>query len=333
VLADGAEDGRRVLLLSHGPRIPLSGTGQLVLKGEGYATEAEALEAASRWRWRLRFAFAGSLIGADFYLRAPSQHITPLGLAHFRGLLRSRSTGLPARLGLLCGGVGRRAEVVAAALIRAESRLLGGPAVEGDRVLEDVRGTQVHECEPRPLFLAVNLEVTVKRSLERFLTLIAAATQQDVRLNEKEELAFELFSGSFFQPTADGRLLMLMMAVESRIEQELRAEASLGLVEQFVEAAKAAGLPPEERDPLVNGLRTFKRESISRAGKRLAATLGTRTYLEHAPATFFRDCYSLRSRLVHGDAYPSLDEVNNAGGALELFVRDLLTLPLGVDLT
>jgi hypothetical protein len=115
--------------------------------------------------------------------------------------------------------------------------------------------------------------------------------------------------------------------------QDLTA-CTRGLVEQFVAATKTAGLPSEEQALLVNGLGMLKQESISRAGQRLAEGLGARTYSGQAPPEFFKDCYGLRSRLVHGSAsYPSLDEVNDAGGALELFVRDLLTLPLGVDLT
>jgi hypothetical protein len=200
-------------------------------------------------------------------------------------------------------------------------------------VLQDIRGTQVFQCEPRPVFASLHVDTAIERSPELFLQLIAAATESDISLDDKEELAFELFSGSFFEPTADGRLLLLMMAVEARTVQEPRADASLALIEQFIAATKAAGLAHEQTEPLVNGLGNLKRESISAAGQRLAETLGGRRYLEESPPRFYKRCYALRSKLVHGNPpYPSFDDVNAHGGALEVFVRDLLTLPLGVDL-
>jgi hypothetical protein len=323
-----------VVLFAHGhTRVPLSQARELVASGEGYATESEAQDAAARWRTRLRFAFAGSLIGADFFTRAPKQHITPHGLDWLREQIRSRNTGPTARLGVLSGYLGRGVEVVAKTLLDAEGLLLAGPQVEGDRVLQDVRGTQVFECEPRPVFASLDFDSLIERSLDLFLQLIAAATAKDVSLNDNEELAFELFSGSFFEPTVDGRLLLLMMAVDARTVQELRAEPLLALLEQFIAATEAAGLAAEESEALVNGLGNLKRESISRAGQRLAETLGGRRYLEELPPQFYKRCYSLRSTLVHGNPpYPSFDEVNTHGGALESFVRDLLTLPLGVDL-
>lgn len=44
------------------------------------------------------------------------------------------------------------------------------------------------------------------------------------------------------------------------------------------------------------------------------------------PSKFFTKCYSVRSRLVHGsEDFPPWHLVNEYGGALEMFVRDLLT--------
>jgi len=82
VFADGADGGERVVLRSHGyPGSPMNDAAQLVLRGDGYATEKDAEEAASRWSAWLRLAFAGSLIGADFGgLLAPRMHFTEHGL-------------------------------------------------------------------------------------------------------------------------------------------------------------------------------------------------------------------------------------------------------------
>jgi hypothetical protein len=302
VLADDVAGIGRVVLLarSESPML-LSQAEELVLRGEGYESEVEAEEAASRWVAGLRVALAGSLIGADFGRRGPAQHITPAGLEWLKELLLSTEGSEAARR-----------------------------VADGSLVVQDIHGTQIYECEPRPVFAALDLGLLVQRSPERLLRLIGEATEKKMAVHDTEELAFELFSGSFFEPSADGRFLMLMMAVEVLTDPARRGEAATTHVDQLIAATHGAGLGPEETESLVNALGNLKRESINRAGQRLAETLGSRSYLEQSPANFFKQCYGLRSRLVHGNQpYPTFDDVNVQAGALELFVRDLLLLVAG----
>ena len=62
-------------------------------------------------------------------------------------------------------------------------------------------------------------------------------------------------------------------------------------------------LGPSNRQPVTGTLRFLYKESIRQAGKRLASTLGDRSYMGEKPAVFFTRCYDLRSALAHGD-YP-----------------------------
>jgi hypothetical protein len=90
VLADDVAGSRRVALLARSESpMPLSQADELVLRGEGYESEVEAEEAASRWVAGLRVALAGSLIGADFGRRGPAQRITPAGLEWLKERLLS----------------------------------------------------------------------------------------------------------------------------------------------------------------------------------------------------------------------------------------------------
>jgi hypothetical protein len=89
----------------------------------------------------------------------------------------------------------------------------------------------------------------------------------------------------------------------------------------------ASALQRREIDSLVGALRKLREESITNAGRRFAATLGDRRYMEEEPAQFFSRTYDLRSRLVHGGVpRPTFGEVNQRVGHLELFVGDLLSL-------
>lgn len=64
--------------------------------------------------------------------------------------------------------------------------------------------------------------------------------REGVRLDEPlegaERLAFDLYSGSFFQPSADARLLMLTMAVETLLDFQPRSEAARAHVTALMEA-------------------------------------------------------------------------------------------------
>jgi hypothetical protein len=72
---------------------------------------------------------------------------------------------------------------------------------------------------------------------------------------------------------------MLMMAVETLIEPARRSDAVRAHVEQLIALTKEADLPNAEKDSVVGSLNWLFDESISQAGRRLAARLGSRNYM------------------------------------------------------
>lgn len=139
-----------------------------------------------------------------------------------------------------------------------------------------------------------------------------------------------LFNASFFQPTADSRFLVLVMAVEALIEPVSRSPEGLEHVDRLIEQTRAATLPGVDKDSMIGALQWLRRESINQAGKRLASMrLGGRLYSGRAAPEFFSYCYQLRSNLVHGNLpIPTFEEVGNVACILEVFVSDLLTSPI-----
>jgi hypothetical protein len=195
----------------------------------------------------------------------------------------------------------------------------------GQPVLNDVHGVMTFECEPRPRFVSMGVTVSVGRSAEHLARAIAKAREIGATMSGAERLAYDLYSASFALPAADARFVMLMMAVETLIEPARRSDAARAHVEQLIAMTKEADLPTAERDSLVGSLRWLMDESISHAGRRLAANLDGRMYMDQAPIKFFTSCYELRSRLVHGYyPRPAVEEVNARCAPLELFVGDLL---------
>lgn len=195
----------------------------------------------------------------------------------------------------------------------------------GERVVNDVHGVATFEGEPRPLFVSGSATATVGQSGDRVLRLIAHADDSGRRFDNRQRVAYNLFSASIGLEPADARFVMLMMAVETMIEPEPRPAASRTLVEELIADTNGAGLDSAERASITGTLRWLFDESISQAGRRLARTLGEQTYAGRTPPKFFTDCYSVRSNLVHGHVpRPTFETINGLVPELERFTRDLL---------
>ncbi|MEU5046525.1 hypothetical protein [Streptomyces griseorubiginosus] len=201
------------------------------------------------------------------------------------------------------------------------SGLMGRP------VLAHLSGVTVFEDQPDLRFVAApSLEGRKRPSEERNRLVFTQAALLHDPLDRSERVAFDLYSSSFFQPSADSRLLMLTMAIESLLVRQPRSDAARAHVTAMMEATKAnVDLNHSERDSLRKSLEDLRNESIGQAGKRLARTLEPRSYAGQAPAAFFSRCYTMRSELTHGNVpRPNRRDVDVLAASLELFVADLL---------
>lgn len=200
----------------------------------------------------------------------------------------------------------------------------------GQRVLNSVHGMMVFRSDPKPRFALTNAKMVRGTNADVFQAVLLDAIEKQPSLTEQEKLAFSLFNASFFQPTADSRFLLLLMAVEALIEPALRSSEVRDHVHQLIAQTQTAAIPDVEKDSMLGALPRLLRESINQAGKRLVSSrLGNRRYSEKPATDFFSHCYQLRSNLVHGVLpYPTFEEVGNVAGTLEVFVSDLLTSPV-----
>ena len=193
------------------------------------------------------------------------------------------------------------------------------------RMLNDVHGIMVFESEPPPKFAAAGVTAVVGKPGERVVAMVQAAVRFNIAMTEREQLAYDLYSASFSEESADARFAMLMMAAETLIEPQPRSEAVAAHVRELISATEASSLRRDEIESILGSLRWLYSESIGQAGRRLAQSLGERRYADEEPRLFFTRCYDLRSKLVHGQL-PRHDrgEVNLRAAALEVFVSDLL---------
>ncbi len=210
-------------------------------------------------------------------------------------------------------------------LTKAGEEWLSG--LMGRPVLAHLSGVTVFEDQPDLRFVAApSLEGCKRPSEERNRLVFTQAARLHDPLDGSERLAFDLYSGSFFQPSADSRLLMLAMAIETLLVRQPRSDVARAHVTAMMEATKAnPDLTQTERNSLRGSLKELRDESIGQAGKRLARTLEPRTYAGQAPDAFFSRCYTMRSELTHGNVpRPNRRDVDALAASLELFVADLL---------
>lgn len=203
----------------------------------------------------------------------------------------------------------------------------------GERVLNDDHGIMIYECEPGPTFAKIGkVNAVTGPPSDRLISEIERASELALQMSSTERLAFDLYAASFSESSPDARLLMLMMAVETLIKLAPRDMAVREHVEGMIEATRTSDLDRHEIVSIIGSLEWLLNESIGQAGRKLAARLGDRKYMDETPSTFFTRCYGLRSRLLHGhEPRPPRQEVGTRAGSLEHFVGDLLSLELGED--
>ncbi len=199
----------------------------------------------------------------------------------------------------------------------------------GCPVLNDVHGLMVFECHPWPKFFRTQATGVVGHLGDRVPRMVMEAARLHAASTDVERLAYDLYSASFSEVSADARFVMLMMAVETLIDPAPRESAVVEHVERLIEETSSSGLPRREIESIVGSLKWLRDESIGHAGRRLAQQIQGREYMDKSPARFFTDCYTMRSRLVHGYVpRPSRDEVDRHAAVLEIFVKDLLSIEL-----
>jgi len=197
----------------------------------------------------------------------------------------------------------------------------------GEKIINDVHGLSVYENIPQVKFIyAGPVTVGIGINDKKFTHIFSECYKKNLKLSATKQLALELYSASFFEPTLRARFLTLMMVTETLIKPNKRIGRGKEFVEHLIEKAKQSNLINSERQSILGSLQWLLKESISKTGRDLADKyLGEQKYLNKSSKQFFTYCYSIRSDLVH-KGYAK-DEKLNFGtlvGELQRYVADLL---------
>jgi hypothetical protein len=198
--------------------------------------------------------------------------------------------------------------------------------ISGSPVRNEVHGLDVYQGE-RPAYASISADGTASSSRQSLKEALDRVIASPVRLKTSERLAYDLYSASFSENSADARFVTLMMAIETLLERQLRSADARNLIEEFSRKIEGSSLEAREVGSIVKSLEDFRNESIGQAGRRLVARLGDKKYNGEKPKVFFTNCYEIRSFLVHGaQPRPLRSDVNSRAAELERFVADLICL-------
>jgi hypothetical protein len=274
------------LKAANGPPTTICQSEWLILEGSGWSSEISAREAAGRLTDALRRSLARHHMGADL-----GELSTPQCF-FFDSYVNSL-------------------EIAA-----------------GRRTLADVHGAMVFPTEPRPLFARLNPPRMYRTlSEEGWRESFLAALDFRYPLTSRERTAFDLYSiAHAVAATVHARFAILFTAIESMIEPAPRPDAVVEHVNALIDITRNVNLPNDERRDLLGSLAWLRGHSIRRNGRRFVRDrLADRRYNETNADGFFDDCYTLRSRLVHGvQPFPTREEVSTLVGELDRMVGDLL---------
>ncbi len=179
---------------------------------------------------------------------------------------------------------------------------------------------------PTLMSFSASAAITLGKKVTDLPVLMAEAEHHGIAPTAGQRLAYDLYVSSHRQVSAESRFLMLMMALEQLIGQKKRPNALQQIIDD-VEAAleEDLGLCETELASFRGSLRHLRQESISRAGQRLAKAVEDKEYDGRDPVTFFKDCYEIRSALVHGGTpHPDHRTVGGHAASLEGMVADVI---------
>lgn len=197
-------------------------------------------------------------------------------------------------------------------------------------VRNDIHGIDVYEFDPNIRFVSVGADATVGKSSAALLDSFRREFQNSRPLTDKQVLACEIYSGSFFDVSPRSRFITLVTAVEALLEPAPRSERVQVFVENIKEMVSELDADDRTKQSMISSLEYLKAESIGQCGRALAdRLLPQQRYDNRSSSKFFKDCYDLRSDIVHrGSVRDSSIDLRSLANSMETFVSELLLASL-----
>ncbi len=198
----------------------------------------------------------------------------------------------------------------------------------------DVHGIDVFEHLEGLRFVHVSAKAQVGRHPSNLVTTFAEEYPKGACATEKQLLACEIYSSSFFDISQRSRFITLVTAVEAMLDLAKRADSAQLLVDELKAKTQKSDVDAQTQKSLLGSLEWLRYESIRQAGRALANSLLTaKVYDGKSAGDFFCSCYDLRSNLLHRGTLGENADALQLANRMEEFVAHLLQASLRVAST
>ncbi len=196
----------------------------------------------------------------------------------------------------------------------------------------DIHGIDVYKHIENLKFIHVDMQAVAQKNPDHLIEAFKQEKSLDRKLSEKQALACEIYSSSWFDVSFRSRFITLVTAIEALVTQE-EHPAEVG---KFVKSAKSElkSLPIQDDVKVsINGsLERLRFQSISQAGKLLVQRLlPDAQYQGMSACDYFTKCYGLRSQILHNGVADGNEDMLQLANATEEFVANLLLASLGSE--
>ncbi|HLE08779.1 MAG TPA: hypothetical protein VI914_04050 [Thermodesulfobacteriota bacterium] len=196
----------------------------------------------------------------------------------------------------------------------------------GAKLLNDIHGLSVYkEEEDMPVFFgSVGGTFISGSSSSKFVEVLTKIYNENPELSDKQTLALELYGAAHFETSLRARFLTLVIAIESLCQYESRAENTLKFLKTLEDlTTKDSTLEKAEKESLLSALRNLKYQSIANSCGKLIK-LHQREFSIGDAVEFFKQCYKIRSAILH-TGQPSREiRLGTEVSKLDRFVSELL---------
>jgi hypothetical protein len=211
----------------------------------------------------------------------------------------------------------------------------------GCPVRNDIHGIDVYEHVEKQMFVKVEGKGTLSKSLPKLIDTFRREYLNSRRLREKQVLACEIYTSSFFDGSPRSRFITLVTAIEALLDPPKRSAEVQALVTEFVDTTNQQSMIDEPtKASIIGSLDNVRCQSIGQAGRTLACRLLPDQYFvfpdqyseKKSSADFFKDCYDMRSRILHdGKISDASVDIVQLANNMESFVHHLLIAVLSSE--
>jgi hypothetical protein len=200
-------------------------------------------------------------------------------------------------------------------------------------IRNDRLGIDVYESQKDLLFASREVTMALGKHADTFAEQVCQQVAQPLPLNEKQIIAAELYSASFFDVPFRSRFITLVTSIEALLVPERRADEIQSFIDGVKRDLKGREVDEVTKEALMGSLERLRSDSIGQTGRILCERLlPHKEYGGRSAGKFFKYCYDLRSEIVHSGK-PSKDEVDllQLGNVCQAFVGDLLLASFGLQ--